>query len=151
MEFSISKSVMGAALFSLIAISVTHFDGLPYSLNKPFLDAVRENTPCGTSTNANVENCIQTRRQIRSLIAAMAAAIFTVAAATTSSKAGTVAYGIGAGVTALKAVYNQMMYITNGDLTLPIIILAVAAILILPLGGALLAKPSKDRDSSKPS
>ena len=43
-------------------------------------------------------------------------------------------YGIIAGLLALKAVFDQFMYLTNGDITLPVIIIVVGALITVPLG-----------------
>ena len=122
--------VVGVAVaFSLVAMLVPHVDDLSLSGGKTgFLDIVMDNTGCATSAGVGNDDCAQTIRQIRSLMAAMVTAICTIAAVT-SNRRGTVIYGCIAGLTALKAVFNQFMYITNGDLTLPILIVATAALI----------------------
>ena len=118
-----------AVVFALVAMLVPHADDLPLSGERTgFLDIVMDNTDCATSAGAGDDDCAQTGRQIRSLMAAMATAICTIAAVT-SNRRWTIIYGYIAGLTALKAVFNQFMYITNGDLTLPILIVSAAALI----------------------
>jgi hypothetical protein len=122
--------VVGIAVaFSLMAMLVPHADDLPLSGETPgFLNIVMDNTDCATNAGVGNEDCTQTIRQIRSLMAAMVTAICTIAAVASNGR-WTVIYGCIAGLTALKAVFNQFMYITNGDLTLPILIIATAALI----------------------
>ena len=118
-----------AIVFALVAMLVPHADDLPLSgEGSGFLDMVMDNTDCGTCTGAGNDDCAQIIRQIRSLMAAMAAAFCTIAAVS-SNRRWTIIYGYFAGVTALKAVFNQFMYITNGDLTLPILIVIAAGLI----------------------
>ena len=123
-------AVFIAVVLSLMAIVVTHADASPIGAATPFLDAVQEHTDCG----ANGVDCVQTRRQIRSLIAFMATAICTIAAATATGQKSTAVYGTMAGITVLKGVCNQFMYITNGDLLLPLVITVVAGLCAIAAG-----------------
>ena len=124
-----SKLIVVPIIVSLMAIVVTHADLVNPLPTTPFIDAVREHTTCATST----DGCVQTVRQIRSLIAALAAATCTIAATIATSQ-GRKVYGVLAGISGLKAVFNQMMYITGGDLMLPIIIMIVAVLCAAAMG-----------------
>ena len=139
-----SKLIAVSVLVSLMGILVTHADQVNLSSYTPFLDAVKEHTTCAAST----DGCVQTVRQIRSLIAALAAAVCTIATAITTSKRRQVAYCVLAGTAGLKAVFNQMMYITGGDLMLPIIIMIVAVLCAAAMGGGFVFVDDGDKGSA---
>lgn len=128
-----------AVLVFLMAMTFTHADEVPYSRNMPFLDMVTRKTDCLMTTEVNDNNCVQMTRQIKALMAAMAAAICTIATVTTTYRLLTSIYAALAGFTALKAVFHQFMYITNGDLTIPALLVSASLVTIGGLAaGALL-------------
>ena len=130
--------IMLAAAVSLVAMALTHTDLLPPSHRTPILDIVMDETNCAVYADAGKDDCTQIIIQIRSLFAAMAAAICTISAVAASTKRREIIYGVLAGLTALKAVFHQFMYITDGDLTIPLIIVIVAAMLAVGPGIVLL-------------
>ena len=134
-----------AAGFALMAILITEVDDLPPPSYTPFFNLVQNHTDCCTVADASGDDCIQTVRQTRSLVSAMAAAIFTIISATATEK-WRVASVVAAGGFALKAVFNQMMYISNGDLTFPIAILVVSALCTVCASGVWLSAASEEPD-----
>ena len=131
-------------IISAAAILMAHADEL-YSLagarSTPFLDLARDHTNCSTKPDTDNGNCVQTVRQMKSLIAAMVAALFTILSVTATQRLLTITFGIIAGATALKAVFHQTMYITDGNTTLPVLILAVAILPSIGVGIAILRAP----------
>lgn len=134
----LTYAIGAAVLFSLVAIGVPHTDELPFTHGTPFHDNVMKETDCATNAEAGNDDCVQAIRQIQSLVAAMAAAICTIAAVAESNRRGQVVYGSIAGVTALKAVFHQFMYITDGNLMVAYPIIVVAAMPTVLVGAALL-------------
>ena len=125
--------VIGGPLLSLMAIFVTHVDDLPPDRPAWFLEQVGGNTDCENHDLESNDGCIQTVRQIQAVVAAMAAGVLTIAAAAATVHIQAIFVAL-AGVTALKAAFHQMMYVTNGDLTLPFIIVGAAAVLLVIVG-----------------
>lgn len=117
--------VNGLTVFALMAILVIHFEDLTPGSYTPYFTTVQNLTECGIATGPNGDDCVQIARQVRSLATAMAAAIFTISAATGIRQAWS---GVAAGLLAIKAVFHQMMYITNGDPMLPIALVVVAGL-----------------------
>lgn len=115
---------------SATAILMSHTDEL-YALSgawsTPFLDLMRNTTDCGMKPVTDSGNCVQVARQMKSLIAAMVAALLTILSVTAAGRSLTLAFGVAAGASALKAVYHQTMYIADGNVMLPILILVVAS------------------------
>lgn len=127
--------VIGAAVwFSLVVMAIPHTDDLPATQTTPFHDIVVEETDCATNTEAGNDDCVQTIIQVRSLVAAMAAAICTIAAVAESNRRWQVVYGSIAGVTALKAIFHQFMYVTDGNLMIAFPVVVVATLLTVGPG-----------------
>lgn len=153
--------------FALMAIVISEADQLPVITNTPFANLVETYTNCKDCADAKAEvagdcetvadacggDCTQATRQTRSLVAAMATAIFTIVSV--AATRWRVAYVVAAGGFGLKAVFNQMMYISNGDLMLPIAIIIVSALCAIASGGVWVAAAAEgpdqeDEDSERP-
>lgn len=137
-----------AVVFSVVVMGVSHTDELPTSSNTPILDMVMDKTDRGTNAEAGSDDCVQIVRQIRSLFAAMAAAICTISTVGASTRGLQVFYGSIAGLMALKAVFHQFMHITLGDPTIPLTIIIVAA--VLTVAPAIGAFSSSHRSDAQP-
>ncbi|MCY4558775.1 MAG: hypothetical protein OXF79_20835 [Chloroflexi bacterium] len=117
--------IMVAVVVSLVAMALTHMDLLPPSYRTPILDMVRDETDCATATGK--DDCAHTVMQLRSLMAALAAAMCTISTVAASTRKWQAIYGSIAGLAALKAVFHQFMYIMDGSLTIPLTVVIVAA------------------------
>jgi len=150
MQKVIASTIIAVTVFSAMAITVVHVDEIPGTSGETFERIVREETRCATSPNANDDACTQIVRQMRSVTSALATAMLTIAAEMVSSRGATAVFGILAGVAATKAVYHQTMHITNGDFTLPIIILAAAGILTVAISVGMIVAIVREREAGKP-
>ena len=150
MQKVITSTIIAVTVFSAMAITVVHVDEIPSTSGEAFERIVREETRCATSPNANDDACAQMVRQMRSVTSALVTAMLTVATAMAGSRGATAVFGILAGVAATKAVYHQTMHITNGDPTLPIIILGTAGILTAVIGVGMILAILYEREAGKP-
>ena len=149
MKEVIAATIIIATIFSAMAITVVHVDDMPWVSDKILERVAREETRCATSPNANIDACTQVVRQMKAVTSALAAALLTIAAAMSSPGRATASFGILAGVVAIKAAYHQTMHITNGDLTLPIIILGSAVLLTVAIASGAIIAMLRERRANK--
>ena len=136
-----SKLAIAAFVLSMLVITITHTSELNFGGITHFDTLVREETNCTTDADTKTNTCTEVTAQIRALAAAMAAAVLTIATVIVTSKPQILFYGIWAGITALKAVFHQTMSMTNGEITLPLVILGVAIFITIPVAVGLFKNP----------